>query len=692
MMVSTLSGTLLPVAVAILELACRGQEPDWYAVDREVTTLLWTSNMPIAQLVSRVSAQPAQDGPAAMLKLCALMRAGMNEQAVVALRELKGVCPKLSNSEISTIYYAACDQEEAWDIAQAVVEVFAESVTDVTLENRLLKHWLDSGRSFEQIDQWFAARPPGIDSFWIKERFRFARIQGRGEELAKQLTDGVRRHPRDVTNAIVFLDALLYAGQTAENVDLSWFEGLIKPQRALDAKALAERLDQLENWRAALTYFQQAIAIPLTDAEIQDMGRMRQIFTEPEQLRAEVAVTVREAMAECLLKLGQAQAAQQKLVEAADIREQHNLRPNALLAGRVQAESGRRTIEPRLTEAEKKSENEPEYWRERAMYFRGRQESDQEEQALRKALSLTKPKPRPEHASKGYADLRAMALADYVDFLARHGRAQEAVALLHQEITDAPATTVSSEKAAHLLAFDFNKQINAEDAVFWNWLANRPAWGFTEERLLWRMLERAADPALAVSTPIVPPTPRQRTPEKVPNERLHRAFTRAETLVESGGANRAYTLGWIMNRMGFPKRSLPLLKAAVEKATDEELKQRASFALLESYLDRGAWKEAEAIFPEASRELTTSEIPQWYSRLALIAARDGSKADALRLWHRTANFAPTAVGGLTQLASLGLRDELVAFYRAMQKEMPGSHAPVRALDLLDATAKNSAGR
>jgi len=108
-------------------------------------------------------------------------------------------------------------------------------------------------------------------------------------------------------------------------------------------------------------------------------------------------------------------------------------------------------------------------------------------------------------------------------------------------------------------------------------------------------------------------------------------------------------------------------------------------------VDAGAWKEAEAVFPEASRQLSPREIPQWYSRLALIAARDGSKADALRLWRRTANLAPTALGALTELASFGLRDDLVAFYRAMQKEMPSSHAPVRALQLLDATAKNSAG-
>ena len=82
MIFSRLSGTFLLVAVATGELACQGQEPDWDEAEREVTTLLWSSNMPIAQLIAEASAQPAADGSAAMLKVCTLLRAGMNEQAV----------------------------------------------------------------------------------------------------------------------------------------------------------------------------------------------------------------------------------------------------------------------------------------------------------------------------------------------------------------------------------------------------------------------------------------------------------------------------------------------------------------------------------------------------------------------------------------------------------------------------------
>jgi hypothetical protein len=105
---------------------------------------------------------------------------------------------------------------------------------------------------------------------------------------------------------------------------------------------------------------------------------------------------------------------------------------------------------------------------------------------------------------------------------------------------------------------------------------------------------------------------------------------------------------------------------------------------MEPLLDTGAWQAAEAVFDQAARQLTGREIPQWHSRLALAAASEGHKADALRLWFRTANASPMALRGLEELARLGLREDLLAFYRAMQKEMPASQAPVRALELLEA--------
>lgn len=668
------------LAVVTGGLTCLGQEPDWWRAEGDLAKWLWASNTPIARLVSRVSHGSGADGQAILFKIAVFLRAGMDQQAAESVSELKRACPKLGHDQISSIYYAACE-DEAWHLAQMLAETFEESVADVTLEDRLLKHWLESGRTIEQIDGWLAARPGHLQPFWVKERLRFAQSHGRGDSLRQSLGDAVRRNPGDLTNAIVFLDALLSAGSDAQPIDLSWFLDRVKPVRALDAKALAERLKQLEQWQAALHYFQHAITIPLTDPELEELSKMRQVFISEERTRAEVAVAAREAMAECLLKLDQADAAQERMVEAADLRKQYGLLPNALLAGRVQSASGQATIERRITAAASASEDDAAYWSERAQYYRGRKEPDREEEALKQALSLTRPQPTPERRDKGYTDSRRRVLSDYVQFLSRQKRGDEAVRLLRQELADAPALAESSARAAYLLAFHFDKQLKADDPVLWNWLASRPVWGHPEERLLWRMLENAAIEAHAAPTPTRPPTQAWRMPEKIAQD-LEQHFRRAEKLAGNGHFSRAYTLGWIMNRLQFPQRSIPLLERATATATDDEARQRASFALLESLLDTGAWQEAEVIFDRAAQQLTAREIPQWHSRLALAAAREGHKADALRLWFRTANVSPMALRGLDELARLGLRDDLLAFYRAMQKEMPASQAPVRALELL----------
>ncbi len=671
----------LLVVMTVGALRTHGDEPDWGQAERELTTCLWVSNTPMATLARAATRQAVTDGQSAMFKASVFLWAGMNEHAIAALHELRRACPMLSSPQISRIYYEACECQDAWDIAQAAVELFAENVTELPLENRLLKHGLESGRTVQQIDAWLAARPPGIGSFWIKERLRFAQTHGRGKALLEEWSARVRQDPT-VTNALVFLDALLYARQGERPPDLSWFADAVKPTRALEAQALAQQLQQLEAWASAVAYYEQAIAIPVTEPEVRELGRLRQVFVPEDQLRAQVGADAREAMAECLLKLGQKEAAQQRLVEAADIREEHGLRRNALLAGQVQAQSGQRTIERRITEAETKSETDPEYWRERAQYFRGRQEPDREEEALKKGLALTKPQLRPEHSGKGFSDLRSLLLSDYARFLSRRGRESEGAALLRQELAAAPALAESTVRAAYLLAFEFSTCVGAEDALLWSWLAKRPVWGYTEERLLWRMLENAAGPAAGPS-PTVSPAQGGRMAERVPNGKLEEAFAHAEKLAGSGDASRAYTLGWVMNRLRFPKRSTPLLRRAVETAKDKESKDRATFALLESLLDSGDWRAAEAVFPQASRQLNLREKPLWHSRLALSAAADGQKDDALRLWSRTANASPITLCGLEQLAKLGLRDDLITFYRAMQNEMPASHAPARAIKLLE---------
>lgn len=654
--VSCTAGVILLVGNV---LWAASEMPSWWETQREVVAILLEQRTDLAHQFEQVNASPPGTCRDAMFKLSVLLRAGVDRAAVDAVEGLRDRCRSLNGSEIQAIYYEACDAYAAWEVARRLVETFAADVSDLTIENRLLVHFQEAGWSIDDIDRWLADRPPGREGFWVIQRVRFNNVHGRAEGVIRDLQEQIQQSPEDMEAVLVFLNALIYArhGNT-DRWDLSWMANTIKPALTTQAERIGAKLKELRAWGTAVAFYRQAIDVPLTEDEVMELARNRQVFVSPDTLRAHFALQVREAMAECLLEMGRADEAQKWMVEAADIRARHNLGLNALLAGRVQGASGQRVIEGRIEEEQARSEDDPEYWRERAGYYRGRNEPDLEEEALKKALALTTPQPAPEQASKGYVDYRRRLLSDYAYFLKRMNRIPEAVSLLRCELEQAPASSASAEGAANLLAFEFPTHAAAEDEVLWTWLGRRPKWEHTEQRLLWRMLENS------------------------PRDAVDGFFSRAEGLGRGQDPSRSHTLGWIMNRMDFAKRSMPLLEYAVEHAPDARFREEAVFTLFESCLDTGDWKRGEEILPEAADRLSLTELPQWYGRLAVIAATAGAKADAMRLWRAAANIDLTQLGHLSGMAKAGLRAELADFYTEMARKIPASRVPDKALKML----------
>ena len=552
-----LSGVVV-VLIGGLSAVARGagpaELPQWWQAEGEVAAALSKPGADIALLAATARNAKPNTGREAMFNLSVLLRAGMNRDAQVAVKQLKRRVPDLESSQVQSIYYATCDRLAAWDVAQTVVEEFAANLGQIALGNRLLDHMLKSGQTVDQIDGWLAHMPSDRENFWVRERLRFNVEHGRGDDLVQEMCDRVRKDPDDARQAIALLDAVLYArpwilGKSAP--DLAWMSETVKPKLATEAAELARRLQAFNQPAPAVAFYNRAIETPLTEKEVEGMGRMSAAWSPADTMRAMFDAQVREGMAECLLTLGRAAEAQKRMVEAADIRKKHGLGLDALFAGEVQAASGQRVIEGLIREEEKLSENDPAYWRERAGYYRGRNDAAQEEHALKRALSLAKPLPRPDVRLRREGDMRARLISAYASFLTRQKRVADAVAFLRSEIAEAPANTESACIAARCLAFEFQQQVRADDEVLWKWLANRPKWEFTEERVLWRMLESAKKAG------------------------LDKHFSRAEQLVEGGDPSRAFTLGWIMNRMRHAQRSVPLLEQALRRADNEELRQRA---------------------------------------------------------------------------------------------------------------------
>ena len=422
---------VLSIVTAVDAQQPANQNPEWWTAQCDVVAVLSDQKTDIAELVDKVTASPPKTGVDAMRKLNVLMRAGMNAEAAEAVQELKSLCPDLDNHQVRQVYHDACDDFQAWELAQSIVEVFADNISEIALDNRLLKYFLQSGRTVDEIDRWLARMPAGRDGLWIKQRLRFNNVHGRADQLIQELTERIKQDPQDIERAITFLDALVFARHTGEEKwDLSWLPERIRPQLATQTEEIARHLRTLTHWGTAAAFYRRAVDTPLTDKEANDLASTYQAFMSPERLRAAFAAQVREGLAKCLLEMGRNDEAQKWMVEAADIRAEHGFGLNALFAGQVQGASGQRVIESRIEEEAEQRQDDPEYWRRRAQYYRGRNEPDREEEALKTGLALTKPQPRPERISKGYTDMRRWLLSDYAHFLKRMGRGPEAVTLL----------------------------------------------------------------------------------------------------------------------------------------------------------------------------------------------------------------------------------------------------------------------
>ena len=149
-------------------------------------------------------------------------------------------------------------------------------------------------------------------------------------------------------------------------------------------------------------------------------------------------------------------------------------------------------------------------------------------------------------------------------------------------------------------------------------------------------------------------------------------FIRAEKLAFADGADatRAATLGWIFNRMGAAESSIPLLKHAIETATDDDLKQRAAFTLFETHLDLKNWRAAESCFALAEKRLGPKEDPEWLGRVALIAAEKRASKDAMRIFRKVANCNLRPRQLVSDLSKHGLGGNLRSFYSEVRTQLP----------------------
>ena len=214
-------------------------------------------------------------------------------------------------------------------------------------------------------------------------------------------------------------------------LDLDWLIPTAEKRPAYEALVMAGSL----RGNIHEAFLRRALAVPLTaeecelyrDGFLKTSSGMEQKYNH-EQIRAMHRFRVMNELNEFYLRENRNDEAQKIMLEARELRKEHNLPAGDLLAGRTQAASGQRVVEKEILEREDEDETNPTYWTGRASYYQGRQEAQEEEKALRKALELFD---TPEARKTDY--LRVSSLLRV--FLLREKRFQEAAVLFREHRT-----------------------------------------------------------------------------------------------------------------------------------------------------------------------------------------------------------------------------------------------------------------
>lgn len=631
---------------------------DTYEIQSKVQKKVFQEKFTLAQWVAQVQQTPAKTPDDIYLKYYVLSRAGMTEDAIAVLKTLEQCDFGARDGLIHNMYYRATDQLNDWKLAQAIVEIFANDLHGhFALDNRLLRYWQDNGWSVQQIDDWINQQYQRTQSiFWLSQRLSFLYRHQQSRPVEKQLIKQIHDQSHRTDLALAYINHLSLKAPE-DRADIAWLIQTVKPQRSTDAYHLGEACQFTQQWEVVLHFFQLAQSIPLTQAEVDSW--LYQAIVSDEQKIAGYQIQVIEDIARVLVELKRNDQAQKQMEKADAMRQENQMAMNPFLAGFVQNVSGARVMENRIRQEEELQKDDIRYWQKRVDYYRGRGEIKLEEEAWRKGLALTIAAPLPDHTGKGYVFYRSNMLTGLAFCLKRQNQIQQAIELLRNEIKNNPANYPSVHSAVNELLSEYRQQIQFDDPLLWQWLADTPQWEHTAESLLYQLLERTS------------------------KDQIDNYLTKAEKLTVDTHPTRAMIAGWVENRLGYAKRSIPLLRDAVNRLDDDDDKRAsAATTLYESYLDIKDWPQAEGILPIAAQHLTMTEYPEWLGRIAIVAAQSGDHADAMRIWKQVAINDPTWIKPVHELETYGMRKQLIAYYRQMQKQLPRSRIPAEVLAIL----------
>jgi hypothetical protein len=625
---------------------------DWWELDKEVVREIESRGL--SAVTARCRKTPPGASAGEWIKsFDAAARNDDESLALLCISELSACKPGPAKSDVSQMADFLIGRKQ-WRLSGALLERFpdAEPGWGYILVDEKLKE-----EPFEKVDAWLKSRALKNPDFWTAERARIAARNGRLKSLLKELQTEFRQTP-GLPAMRRYVTALSNAPADRDS-DPVWLLQSYKPELAFDAWQAADIL--ASRFPASCQgYLELSLSRHYTakdQALMEDYMRKcsQMVLPGDRSWESQLRGSCKQMLAQCCQKLGDSRRAQSLLLELQ--RQSDGKMPYIALsrfAGQVQANTPTHPLEEKVKQAEKVNEDDPQYWLGRSRYYCGRKDNAATLQALDKAMSASK---LPAKATDTQIFNRSQVISEYARFLRNPGGNLKARDFLWKQFDQVSNPVLRERIVNDFWQSDSGAIIPSQPRVR-EFLRQKQDWGYLEEHVLMTMCRQC------------------------PPADLGPLWSDLEKMA-SNNPTRLLRLGWVMTRAGENARSVQLLKQAILLLKDADLKRQASFTLMEAYLELKDWRKAETLFPEARKQLETSELPAWISKICLAAAKSGDFDDAMRFWRMKDNIDRTCIGPLEELGKIeGMRLSLKRYYSDLAAREPGSAIVRQALSVL----------
>lgn len=550
---------------------------------------------------------------------------------------------------------------------------------------------------------------------WISRRIDWREKFGLDNSvILNQFLEDVRNNPKDLDTALYYLNFF----KTAQ--DINRFAEIYSSEQAYDYYELGNTIahileygsspnqsatedERRQIYQIAVLFLQKSLSLPFNEKDTSLMWSRKLSPTSiPPVLKnaeKQLRFWTKSELAEVYKNGGEAVKAQPIIEELMNTDTSDILsKPPSMMAGAVQAQSGARVVESKILREQATRQNSFNYWFERILYYEGREEPLRIFDSYKQAL-----------AAVPFALSDKNSRASRLDFVRRFADFVE-------DEYDSAKNSTDDENLDEEEKAELARWLEAEDFFrneFEKTKSNSEYSIKLAEIILETGFKKLSDEILTLNPEMIVTAVKLEllseydnviyyffSNENVLPEKKDEIFERILKIVETQNVKKAWFICDYLNNIEpkYVARIVPVLLKNLEIARKrfnaanpsannfsdvENLKNKYTEVLFETYLAANNWKSAEKLLLENNLSLRWYSL-EWLSTIALNAAKNGAFEDAARIWKLKANIDRNNLENLFSLKRYPeITANLRAFYEKIRKEEPFSIVPEKALAILN---------